>query len=270
VRKLACLVEALEGIVAVDRGRVSEWVLAQKSLEQAQLSQSHAQAQMRQVQTRLRKLVGRVLPSTEGLSTAMLGVPDREETWAAALDNPLLRQLSAQALAAERYARSVEASGWPQVDFTAKGGGERSLGEGAGPRVRDKSGNVGLSIRIPITTRATAHATDAAQLRARAAFLQRDEAIENQRARIDEVHDQALAAFDRARRVGSVLRNSEMLRNFTLQQWQQLGRRSLFDVIRTEAEHFDLRVHYVNALHDGQQLNVVMLSLGRGVVGWLR
>jgi hypothetical protein len=67
-----------------------------------------------------------------------------------------------------------------------------------------------------------------------------------------------------------VLRNSEMLRTFTLQQWQQLGRRSLFDVMGTEAEHFNLRVQYVNALHDGQQLNVVMLSLGRGVGGLLR
>ena len=270
VRKMVCLAEALETIVAADRGRASEWVQAQKSLEQAQLSQTQAQAQMRQVETRLRKLVGQDLPSTEGMSTAMLVVPDREETLAAALDNPLLRQLSAQALAADRYAQSVEASAWPQVDFTAKGGGEHSLGEGAGPNIRKKSGNAGLSIRIPITTRGTAHATDAAQLRARAAFLQRDEALENQRARIDEVHDQALAAFDRARRVGSVLRNSEMLRNFTLQQWQQLGRRSLFDVMSTEAEHFNLRVQYVNALHDGQQLNVVMLSLGRGVGGWLR
>ncbi|MGA1328535.1 MAG: TolC family protein [Rubrivivax sp.] len=270
VRKMACLVEALETIVAADRGRASEWVQAQKSLEQAQLSQTQAQAQMRQVEVRLRKLVGENLPSTEGMSTAVLVVPDRDETLAAALDNPVLKQLSAQALAADRYAQSVEASSWPQVDFTAKGGGEHSLGEGAGANVRTKSGNAGLSIRIPLTTRGLAHATDAAQLRARAAFLQRDEALESQRARIVEVHDQALAAFDRARRVGAVLRNSEMLRTFTLQQWQQLGRRSLFDVMGTEAEHFNLRVQYVNALHDGQQLNVVMLSLGRGVGGWLR
>jgi len=272
VRKMACLVEALEAIVAADRGRASEWVQAQKSMEQAQLSQTQAQAQMRQVEARLRKLVGADLPSTEGMSTAMLVVPDREETLAAALDNPVLKQLSAQALAADRYAQSVESSAWPQVDFTAQGSGEHSLGEGAGAgaKVRVKSGNAGLSIRIPLTTRRLAHAADAAQLRARAAFLQRDEALESQRARIIEVHDQALAAFDRARRVGAVLRNSEMLRTFTLQQWQQLGRRSLFDVMGTEAEHFNLRVQYVNALHDGQQLNVVMLSLGRGVGGWLR
>jgi outer membrane protein, adhesin transport system len=60
------------------------------------------------------------------------------------------------------------------------------------------------------------------------------------------------------------------VRNFTLQQWQQLGKRSLFDVISAESEHFNTRVNYVNALHDAQQLNANLLSLGRGVIDWLR
>jgi hypothetical protein len=40
--------------------------------------------------------------------------------------------------------------------------------------------------------------------------------------------------------------------------------------MNAEAEHYNLRVQYVNALHDGQQLNVVLQSLGRGVGEWLR
>ena len=85
-----------------------------------------------------------------------------------------------------------------------------------------------------------------------------------------EVHEQTTSSFDRARRVGAVLRDSEQVRNFTLQQWQQLGRRSLFDVMGAEGEHYNLRINYVNALHDGQQLNANLLSLGRGVNEWLR
>ena len=38
----------------------------------------------------------------------------------------------------------------------------------------------------------------------------------------------------------------------------------------TEGEHYNLRISYVNALHDGQQLNALLLSLGRGVNEWLR
>jgi len=67
-----------------------------------------------------------------------------------------------------------------------------------------------------------------------------------------------------------VLRESEQVRNFTLQQWQQLGRRSLFDVMGAESEHYSLRVAYVNALHDVQMLNANLLALGRGVSEWLR
>jgi outer membrane protein, adhesin transport system len=60
------------------------------------------------------------------------------------------------------------------------------------------------------------------------------------------------------------------LRNATLQQWQQLGRRSLFDVIGAESEHYGLRLSYVNALHDTQQLNANLLALGRGIEPWLK
>ena len=79
-----------------------------------------------------------------------------------------------------------------------------------------------------------------------------------------------MSAFDRVRRTGEVLRDSERVRNFTLQQWQQLGRRSLFDVMAAESDHYNLRVAYVNALHDGQQMNTILVSLGQGVIGWLK
>ena len=85
-----------------------------------------------------------------------------------------------------------------------------------------------------------------------------------------EVHEQAGAAFDRLRRVALVLRDSDRLRNFTLQQWQQMGRRSLFDVIAAETDHYNLRVQYVNALHDGQQMNAMLTSLGTGLSAWLQ
>jgi len=85
-----------------------------------------------------------------------------------------------------------------------------------------------------------------------------------------EAHEQVTSAFDRLRRVGLVLRGSDRLRNFTLQQWQQLGRRSLFDAIAAESDHDNLRVQYINALHDGQQTNATLLTLGTGLAAWLQ
>ena len=67
----------------------------------------------------------------------------------------------------------------------------------------------------------------------------------------------------------AVLRDSERLRDATLQQWQQLGRRSLFDVMSAESDHFNLRIAYVNALHDGYQASAQLRSLGSGLTAWL-
>ena len=78
------------------------------------------------------------------------------------------------------------------------------------------------------------------------------------------------SSVGRAKRVADVLRDSAQVRSFTLQQWQQLGKPSLFDVMAEEADHCDMRVAHVNALHDLQQLNANLLSLNRGVIEWLR
>jgi outer membrane protein TolC len=127
-----------------------------------------------------------------------------------------------------------------------------------------------VSLNIPLRNPGIEAASDSARKRARAAMMQRDDALEARRQRIAETHEQTTATLDRARRLGTALRDSDQLRNFTLQQWQQLGRRSLFDVMSAEAEHYNLRVQYVNALHDAQQLNALVWSLSRGVWEWLR
>ena len=81
------------------------------------------------------------------------------------------------------------------------------------------------------------------------------------KAQAAEVLEQGTAAMDRAQRTVNVLRDSESVRNVTLQQWQQLGERSLFDVMRAEGEHCNLRVSYVNALHDALQSNALLRSI---------
>jgi len=80
-----------------------------------------------------------------------------------------------------------------------------------------------------------------------------------------EVHEQAQHAMERARHVVEILHASEQVRNFTLQQWQQLGKRSLFDVMAAEGDHYNMRVQYVDALYDTQQSNALLWSLGLGL-----
>jgi len=268
-RKMSCLVEALESIVRADRGRASELVQAQKSQQQAELAQAQSQSMVRQIEIRLRRLVGDGLPPADGLSTVFAGVPPLEQLVADVEKSPDIAGLDAQAAAAGRYASAVEVSGRPVVSLTASGNAAISQ---SGNRGNTQSGSysVGVLFNVPLLNPGLESASDAARKRAQAARLQRADEVESRRFRIAEIHEQALSSVDRARRVAEVLRESEEVRNFTLQQWQQLGRRSLFDVMGAESEHYSLRVAYVNALHDVQMLNANLLALGRGVSEWLR
>ena len=269
VRKMSCLVEALDSIVRTDRGRASELLQAKKSMQQAELSLTQTQSAVRQIEVRLRRLVGDGLPGTEGMTSLFTGAPDLPQAVADAERSNEIAQLDAQATAARRYAEAVAAGGRPQLSWSV-GGSVAAGGGGSAGTTHSNSYSVGLAVSIPLLSPGLAPATDAAKKRAQAALLQRAEALETRRFRVAEVHEQVLAGLDRTKRVAGVLRDSEQVRNFTLQQWQQLGKRSLFDVMAAESDHYNLRIAYVNALHDVQQTNANLLSLGRGVIEWLR
>ncbi len=267
LRKMACLVESLETIVAADKGRTSELVQAKKQLQQTELQQTQAQSQARQIEAKLRRIVGDGLPGTDGLSTLLLAVPDLPAVLSAAERSTDITQLDANTAALREIARVVEAGNKPQLSWNI--GGNALVAAGGGSP-RNAGLTAGVTLNIPLLNPALAYSALAARKRADAAALQRADVLEQRRQRIVEVHEQAAAAFDRLRRVGLVLRDSDRLRNFTLQQWQQLGRRSLFDVIAAETDHYGLRVQYANALHDGQQMNATLTSLGTGLTAWLQ
>ena len=267
VRKMACLVEALQTIVNADKGRTSELVQARKQLQQAELQQVQSQSQARAVEAKLRRIVGDGLPGTEGMSTLLLAVPELPAVLIAAERATDITQLDANAAALREVARVVEAGNKPQLSWNVAGNATAGFGAG---NPHNTGMSAGLTLSIPLLNPSLQYASQAARKRAEAATLQRAESLEQRRQRIVEVHEQAAAAFDRVRRTAQVLRDSDRLRNFTLQQWQQLGRRSLFDVIGAETDHYNLRVQYVNALHDGQQMNAMLTSLGVGLSSWLQ
>lgn len=271
VRKMACLVEALETIVSADRGRTSELVQAKKQLQQAELQQVAAASQARQVEVKLRRLIGDGLPPSQGMSTLLLTVPELPDVLAAGERASDIAQLDANAGALRALARMAEAATKPQVSWNVGAGANIAAAAGTGPSSSQSANlSAGLSVSIPLIAPGMDYSIQAARKRAEAASLQAADALETRRARIAETHEQALSAMDRVRRTALVLRDSDRVRNFTLQQWQQLGRRSLFDVIGAESDHYNLRVAYVNALFDGQQMNTTLQSLGRGLLTWLK
>lgn len=263
VRKMACLVEQLESITRFDKGRASELVQAQKSQQQADLALATTQDLLKSTETRLRRLVGDPLPPPASLSAVLARLPELALLQKDLLAAPDVTQANAQALAAARLAEATRAGQKPQLSYL----GSASAGRGNGRQV---DGFAGLQLSVPLWRATDEPQLAAAQRRAEAANLQRDETLEAKAWRVQELHDAAGNSLDRARRITELLRSSQQLRAATLLQWQQLGRRSLFDVMGAEADYYALRVAHINALYDAQQAVAVMGSMGRGVIGLLQ
>ena len=263
VRKMSCLVEALEIITKADRGRSSELVQAQKSQQQAEMAVEQTMSALRQTEIRLKRFVGEPLPPSASYSSLLTTIPDLAEIQRDARLAPEVVQLEAQARAQASYADLVAANNKPLISAAVNAGAMSGLNKG-------QDWTAGVNVSIPILSPGADAGMDAARKRAAAARLQREDAVESRVFRATDMHESATSAFDRARRIVEILRNSDRVRASTLQQWQQLGRRSLFDVMGSEAEYYSLRVAHVNAIYDGQQAVALLWSLGRGVMAPLR
>ncbi len=263
-RQMGCLVGSLEQIVAADRGRASELVQARKTLQQAELAESQARAQRRQAEIRLARFVGERLPAGDtDPFAALLDEPEPlRRALAEAERASEIAQLTAQADAADALGRAVAAGHKPQLNWVVSG--SRTAGTGDG-----RAWSAGLTLSVPLLNPSAEPAIAAARQRAEAARAQRADALDARRARIAEAHEQALAAQDRALRSDAVLRDSERVREATRLQWQQLGRRSLFDVMAAEGEHYALEVGRVNARVDARQAAALLWSLGAGIAARL-
>lgn len=261
--KMACLVDAMEQIVAVDRGRASELVQARKQLLQADLARTQSVDAERQSELRLRRYVGEMPIVTEGLASLFTQVPELAAVQAEAERAAEIAQLGAQGDAARRLAEAVDAGHKAQLGFSVNASKAQGVGS-------PTSWTTGLTLTVPLLSPGEDASSTAAIKRAEALRAQREDALEARRARAADAHDQAGASLERARRTVEVLRESDRMRGFTLQQWRQLGRRSLFDVMSAESEHYGLRAAHVNALIDAQQANALLWSLGRGLSGWLQ
>ncbi|MBV8380753.1 MAG: TolC family protein [Paucibacter sp.] len=262
-RRMSCLVDALGIIVKADHGRASELLQAQKSLQEADLSYVQTTAALREVEIQLRHFVGDDLPPAAGMSSVLAQVPDLKQMEDDVMVASDIRAADAQARAQRRYVESVQAGFKPSVSVAL--GSDKYLGAGAAV-----DWSAGISVNVPILQPGSTANLTAALRRAQAAELQRDDAIDAKRYRLRQMSDSAVSALDREHRIVEILRNSERVRAFTLEQWRELGRRSLFDVMSAESDYYSMRVAQVNSLFDAEQVVAMMWSQGRGVMAPLR
>lgn len=264
-KRMACLVDALEAVVKADKGRASELTQAQKSQMTAELSMEQTRSDLRVVEVRLKRLVGESLPASASYASLLNQLPDLPGLQEAALQSSDVKQMEASSLAQERYASVVAAQSKPQVSL---GMGATGTGTSTGTRAAEWS--AGVTVTVPIYAPGLDASKMAAQRRADASKLQLQDALSVRNYQLQELHLNAAAALERARRIVDILRASERLRSATMVQWQQMGRRSLFDVMGAESDYYSLRVAHISALSEAQQAVLNMWSLGPGVTAVLR
>jgi adhesin transport system outer membrane protein len=261
MRRMACLVEALEGVVKVDKGRASELIQAQKSQMTAELSMEQTISALRSTEFRLKRLVGDPLPPSASYAAVLSQLPDLDNLRRAAAQSADVMALQANSRAQRRYAESVAAQGKPQVNL---GGAGVATVTNKGSKAGEW--NAGVSLTVPILQPGQQAAEHAAAKRAEAAEAQVRDALNAKAYQMSDLYSSAEAALDRSRRIVEILRNSERLRAATLVQWQQMGRRSLFDVMGAEADYYSLRVAQLSTLFEAQQALALLWSLGPGVM----
>ncbi|MEZ5659369.1 MAG: TolC family protein [Burkholderiaceae bacterium] len=262
VSRMQCLADAIDMIVQADPGRASERVQALKSIQQLALARERSRAAKAEVELRLRHLVGSALPELEGLTTLLREAPAQALVEGQVDQGASVMVLRSRLQSEQARTRALRAERRPHLDWRLRH--THSDGEPDGNEWR-----ASIQLNLPVLDFTHRPQIDAGVLREQALQARIDDALAERLSDLAQTRERARASFARMEDVDAILENSDLLRRFTLEQWRTMGRRSLFDVMSAEQDHYGLRISQIDALHDGQQSVARLWSLGPGLSGWL-
>jgi len=265
VDRMSELVRMLEGIVAVDAGRVSELTQARARLLQAEAARSTAEAKARDIEIALRKLVGeRPLPSLPESNQWHLGSPDLQWLLAESASHPLVQQARAQARSADTQADAVRSSLLPQVNLVvSKNTADDAYG-------RESAWQTGLTLSWSAFRGGSGRAAErAARMRAEAGWMNAEQQVRDLEYRIRAGNQDARSLADRADLYRGLSIESNKVREAFYEQWYHLGRRTLLDVLSSETEHYSNQVGEVSNRFDGYQAVLRQYASAGALMRWL-
>ena len=264
VDRMSTLVDMLKEIVMVDRGRASELTQAKARLMEAQAGRDSAQARVRDIQIKLRKLLGEQpvqLPEDGdwALSTANL-----DRLLAASQDHPMLRQAEAEANASERHAAALRAGEKPQLNWVvSKSTGEDELG-------RQQAWQTMVTMSWPIFRGGSSRAArEAASMRAEAERERKSQQQLDLEFETRAADQDAKTLLARAELYRSLTSETDSVRKAFFEQWYHLGRRTLLDVLIAESDHNNNRVNEVTNRFDGYEAILKAYASAGQLTQWM-
>lgn len=265
VVRMTELAQMLGGIVAVDRGRVSELTQAKARLLQAEASRSTAQARVRDIEINLYKLLGeRALPPLPRSHSWNIPQADMEALLSAARHHPIIERAKAQAISADLQADAVRSSALPQLNWSVgKTTGEDALG-------REPAWQTNLSMSWSAFSGGSTRAAErAARQRAEAGREETGQQVLDLDYRIRAANNDARTMLERAEQYRELSVETDSVRQSFYEQWYHLGKRTLLDVLNAETDYYGNQVSEINSRFDGYGAIIRQYASAGTLVQWL-
>lgn len=270
VQQMSSRVDMLLKISQSDKGRTSELVQARAKLLSAQASRKQIENQQQVTRIKLRRLLGEEVPTVPE-RLAVVGAPMIDPAVAlAALDkNPLLLRLKEQAEMEDGRAQVATAQGLPGLNLVASKQQNGLSGTNNDPNYNN-DWYVGFDVQWQAFSGGSNRAARrAANARKDAALEQYQKADQDLRQEINRLVQSRASAVQLAVEYQRLSQETDRVRKMFYQQWYNLGKRTLLDVLVAENDHFNSQLQAINNTCDSLIADLSILSNSALLVGYL-
>ena len=269
--RIGQLARMITELIREDRGRTGELTQVQSRVLQAAAARSALESRLREIEISLSRLLGdgaqaKALiesASTSVVMNALLTPPALEPLLAAIDRHPVIRQLVAETEAQSQLAKSLGSARFPQVSLVA---GRTPINPGATTQYLDFAG---VTMSVPLYRGGGDVAAErSARERELSVRERRDQTERDINARIRLLHQNTTSQLARADEYAQLMQISDRVRQDFYEQWSQLGRRSLFELLSAEIEHHSVRLAWINSVHDSLAAQMRMRAEAGSISEW--
>lgn len=269
VLQMSNRVEMLSKIVDNDTGRGSELVQARAKLLSAQASRQQIQNQQKIAQIKLKRLLGEEAPLVPGGVLANTQPMIEPAAALAALDkHPMLLRLKARAEVEEGRAQSHKAQGLPGLNLVVRK--EQNQFSGSANQNRQNDWYAGLEVQWDVFNGgANKAAQQVAIARKSSAMEEYDKVDQDLRQEINRLVQSRANAAQLADEYQRLSLETDRIRKMFYEQWYNLGKRTLLDVLIAENDHFNSQLQAINNRCDSVMADLSILSGSAKLISYL-
>jgi len=269
--RIGQLAKMITELIREDRGRSGELTQVQSRLLQASAARSAIESRLRETEISLGRLLGDdaqaksliEAASSAAVMNSVLTPPALEPLLAGIDRHPVIRQLVAEIEAQSQLAKSLGSARLPQISVVA---GRTPINPGATTQYLDFAG---VTMNVPLYRGGGDIAAErSARERELSVRERRDQTERDLNARIRLSYQNATSQLSRADEYAQLLQISDRVRQDFYEQWSQVGRRSLFELLSAESEHHSLRLAWINSVHESLVSQMRMRAEAGSLTEW--